>query len=315
MYINSFIVYFFSFLFNQLYFNIFKILKKYIFMFPKLYNTYVITKKIYYFCFLFILCILVFCKIYIFIYVYLLLFYKIFCKIYISIQKRLKKNFILILYLLFLIFWFNLLIHLKVLKTKYQKEVDLDLTYYSLKWNCCYIYYYIRYMLKDLVFILIWFIRQVIEFQWYILYLKIIYYLKLKKLIIIYYYKLFVKGFLGIYCYFFITFNLKKIFKLNSSIKKSKKVNVLSKIKFVYYRNKRIIKDVYYNQLKHFLFRFINFINNLLESIYFMSLKTGANYIIYYIYKILKYCYSICIYIWKSDIIYRFFKLIERKKW
>ena len=129
-----------------------------------------------------------------------------------------------------------------------------------------------------------------------------------------YYYKLFVNGFLGIYCYSFIIDSFKNKFKFNKPAKKSKKVNFLSKIKFLYYRNKRLIKDVYYNQVKINLFRFIYFINNLLESIYFMALKTGANYIIYYFYKIIKYFYSICVYIWKSDIIYRFFKLIERKK-
>src|ERR1700759_5763680 len=96
-----------------------------------------------------------------------------------------------------------------------------------------------------------------------------------------YYYKLFVKGFIGIYCYSFIILSLKNKFKFNQPIKKSKKVNFLSKIKFLSYRNKRLTKDIYYNQIKTSFYRFIYFINNSLESIYFMSLKTGANYIIY----------------------------------
>jgi len=309
---NSFLVYFFSFLFNKLYFNIFKVLRKYIFFFPKLYSTYVIKKKIYYFSFLFILCIIILCKIYIFIYIYIYVFLKFLCKIYINIYKNFKNK--IILDLLYLIYWFNLLIHLKVLSKKYQNEVDSDLTYYSLKWNCYYYWYYIKFMLKDLFLLLNWYIRY-IKSQLYIFYVKIIYYLKLKYLKINYYYKLFVKGFIGIYCYSFIILSFKNKFKFNKPIKKSKKVNFLSKIKFLYYRNKRLTKDIYYNQIKTSFYRFIYFINNSLESIYFMALKTGANYIIYYFYKIIKYCYSICVYIWKSDIIYRFFKLIERKKW
>src|SRR6185437_14888202 len=100
--ISCLIVYFFSFLFNQLYFNLFKVLRKYIFFLPKLYNTYIIKKKIYYFSFLFILCILIFCKIYIFIYIYIYLFLNFFCKIYINMQKKFKNK--IILDFLFLIF-------------------------------------------------------------------------------------------------------------------------------------------------------------------------------------------------------------------
>src|ERR1700748_3673071 len=100
---NSFLVYFFSFLFNQLYFNIFKVLRKYIFSFPKLYNTYVIKKKIYYFSFLFILCILIFCKIYVYIYIYIYFLFNFFCKIYINIQKKYKNK--IMLDFIFLIFW------------------------------------------------------------------------------------------------------------------------------------------------------------------------------------------------------------------
>ena len=95
-------VYFFSFLFNKLYFNIFKIIKNHIFIVPKLYKIYAEQKNFYYFLFLFILCILVFCKVYFFIYYYILFFYKIIIKIYLNLIYKLKtKNKII----LDLIFW------------------------------------------------------------------------------------------------------------------------------------------------------------------------------------------------------------------
>src|SRR5690349_1629594 len=91
-YINLFIIYFFSFLFNKLYFNIFKSIKSYIFIVPKLYSTYSINKKIYYLGFVSFLCILVFCKIFLFIYFYFLLIFKLLVKIYININQKFKKK-------------------------------------------------------------------------------------------------------------------------------------------------------------------------------------------------------------------------------
>ena len=90
--INLFIVYFFSFFFNKLYFNIFKIIKSYIFIVSKLYSTYSINKKIYYLGFVGFLCILVFLKIFLFIYFYLLLIFKLLVKIYININQKFKKR-------------------------------------------------------------------------------------------------------------------------------------------------------------------------------------------------------------------------------
>jgi hypothetical protein len=52
-----------------------------------------------------------------------------------------------------------------------------------------------------------------LDFQWHILYLKIIFYLKNKKLEGIYYSQLFIKGVLGIYCFSGIIFYIKNINK------------------------------------------------------------------------------------------------------
>jgi len=312
-------VYFFSFLFNKLYFNIFKIIKNHIFIVPKLYKIYAEQKKIYYFLFLFILCILVFCKVYFFIYYYILFFYKIIIKIYLNLIYKLKTKNKIILDLLFWLYWFNLLTHLKVLNKKFQDNMALDLVYYNLKWSCFYFYFYIIYMSRDLISIFYWLIQQTIEYPWYILYLKIIYYLKLKKLKITYYLKLFIKGFLGIYCFSGIISFVKNQAKWNVSKNKdknkNKSVSFISKIKFKYHRSNRIIKENFYNNVKRPILLLNYSINNLIESMFYVLFKTGANSIIYYVYKIMKYSYSICVYLWKSDVIYRFFKLIERKKW
>jgi len=316
--INLFIVYFFSFFFNKLYFNIFKIIKSYIFIVSKLYSTYSINKKIYYLGFVGFLCILVFLKIFLFIYFYLLLIFKLLVKIYININQKFKKRNKNILNVVFWLYWFNLLIHLKVLSRKFKNGVDADIAYFSLKWNCYYYYFYIIYMFKDIICIIKWFIQQIIEFQWYILYLQIIYYLKLKKLKCIYYIKLFIKGFLGIYCFSGIRAyikNFKKPIKWNIFKKKKKKVSFISKVKFTYHRSNRLIKEKFYNKVKKPINILSYFMNNFVESVFFVLFKTGANTIVYYFYKIIKYSYSISLYIWKSDIIYRFFKLIERKKW
>ena len=311
--ITLFIVYLFSFLFNKLYFNIFKILKRYIFKLPKSYNTYSIKKKINYLGYLFILCMLIFCKIFLFTYYYILIFYNILVKIYIDII--LKKKYKKFLDLLFGIYWYNLLVHLKVLNIKFQNPIDLDIVYYTLKWNSCYYYYFIIYIFKDLVNLLIW-----SKFQWNILYLQVMFYFKNRKLECIYYYQLFTKGFLDIYCFSGIKSFIKNPIKWKKiTYKKKNNVSLISKLKFTYHRNNRIIKEKFYRDIKQPMYIFSYFINNLIESIFFVLFKTGANSIIYYFYKIIKYSYSICVYLWKylwkSDIIYRFFKLIERKKW
>jgi hypothetical protein len=316
--INLFIVYLFSFLFNKLYFNIFKIFKSYIFIVPKLYSTYSINKKVYYIGFASLLCILVFCKIFLFIYFYLLFFFKFLAKVYINIKKNIKNNNKTILNWVYWVYWFNLLIHLKVLSRKFQNGVYEDITYFSLKWNCYYYYFYIIYVFKDVICIIKWFIQQIIEFQWYILYIQIIYYLKLKKLKCIYYIKLFIKGFLVIYCFSGIRTYIKKFkkpIKWNIFIKKKKKASFISKVKFTYHRSNRLIKEKFYNKVKKPINTLSYFMSNFVESVFFILFKTGANSIVYYFYKIIKYSYSISLYIWHSDIIYRFFKLIERKKW
>ena len=211
----SFIVYFLSFLFNKLYFNIFKILRKYIFALPKLYSIYSIKDKINYFGFVLIACLFIFCKIFFFTYYYILIFYKI------SILKIKQKNY---LYLVFWIYWYNLLVHLKVLNIKFKDPIESDLAFYVLKWIYYYYYYYIIYIFKDLKNLVIW----IINFQWYILYLQFIYYLKLRKLDLIYNYKLFTKGFLGIYCFSGVFSYIKKIknpstWKIFKSKKKRKR--------------------------------------------------------------------------------------------
>jgi len=315
LYIISFIIYFFSFFFNKLYFDIFKKLKKHIF--PKLFSIYTIKQKIYYLSFFSILCILIFCKIYFFIYVYILFIYKILLKIYIYVKLRSKKENKNFLYLIFIVLWFNLLIHLKVLSRKFKNGIDLDLDFYILKWHCLYYYFYIIYILKDLSKIIIWLI---FEYQWYILYLNIRYYLKNKKLEFIYYFKLFFKCYLFIY-YFADILNYIKNFKkaFNWKPKEKKKVNIISNIKFHYHRSRRILKEKYYNKVTKPLLHFGYFLSNFIEYFFFVFLKMGANTIIYYFYKLIKYSYSICVYfcvyLWKSDIIYRFLKLIGRKKW
>lgn len=317
--ICSFIVYFFSFLFNKLYFNIFKVIKVHMFRAFTLYSIYIAQKNFYYFIFLIILCIVIFCKIYFFVYYYILLFYKIIIKIYINLINILKKKNNKNLNSIFWLYWFNLLIHLKVLNRKFQNKIDSDLIYYNLKWSCLYFYFYIIYMFMDLISIFYWLILQIVEYQWYILYLQIIFYLKIKKLECIYYIKLFIKGFLGIYCFSGIISYIKKPVKWSvpkpKNKNKNKNASFVSRIKFKYHRSNRIIKEKFYNNVKKPLFILNYFLNNLIESIFFVLLKTGANSIIYYFYKIMKYTYSICVYLWKSDVIYRFFKLIERKKW
>jgi len=316
--INLFIVYFFSFFFNKLYFNIFKVLKKNIYIWPKLYSTYTVKKKLYYIFFLIILCIFTFCKIYWFIYFYILFIYKMLIKKYIDLIFNLKKIYNIFLVIVFWVYWFNLLIHLKVLSKKFKKAVDVDFVYYSLKWNCVYYYYYIIYVYKDLSTIVIWLIWQFINFQWYIFYLQIIFYLKNKKLECIYYSQLFFKGFLGIYCLSGIIAYIKdfnKSWKWKTKTTKKKNVSLISKVKFVYHRSIRITKEKFYNKVTKPKLIFSYYINNWIESVYFSLFKTGANSIIYYFYKIIKYSYSICVYIWKSDVIYRFLKFIERKKW
>lgn len=315
--INNFIVYFFSYFFNKLYFNIFKVLKKYIFILPKLYLTYTNKKKIYYIFFFCVLCILIISKIYWFTYFYILFFNKILIKKYIDLIYYIKNKNIKILYWLYWLYWFNLLIHLKVLSKKFQKPVDVDLDYYTLKWNCGYYFFYIIYMFKDLSIICYWLFRQIIDFQWYILYLKIIFYLKNKKLECIYYSQLFTKGFLGIYCFSGIRSYIKNFNKpwKWSTPKKKQRVSFISKVKFTYHRSIRIIKETYYNKVTKPKLIFNYYSSNLIESVFFVLFKTGANSIIYYFYKIIKYSYSICVYTWKSDVIYRFLKLFDRKKW
>ncbi len=315
--INNFIVYFFSFFFNKLYFNIFKVLKKHIFVIPKLYFTYTIKKKFYYLFFLSVLCILINLKIYIFIYFYILFLYKILTKNFIDLIYSIKKKNTKILYWVYWVYWFNLLIHLKVLNKKFKKAVDVDLAYYTLKWNCGYYFFYIIYMFKDLSIICYWLFRQIIDFQWYILYLKIIFYLKNKILECIYYKQLFIKGVLGIYCFSGIISYLKNFNKpwKWSKPKKKQRVSFISKIKFAYHRSVRIIKETFYNKVTKPKLIFSYYTSNLIESVFFALFKTGANSIIYYFYKIIKYSYSISVYIWKSDVIYRFLKLFDRKKW
>jgi hypothetical protein len=315
---SSFIVYFFSFLFNKLYFNIFKIFKNYGLIVPKLYSTYTITKKIKYFIFLVFLCITVFCKILFFIYYYILLYCNIIIKVYINLIIIFKKKYYKFIYLLFFMYWFNLLIHLKVLNRKFEDKIDLDFVYYALKWICFYFYFYIIYMFKDLISIVYWCMLQFLEYQWYILYLQIIFYFKNRKLEFIYYIKLFIKGFLGIYCFSGIIFYIKNTIKWKRSRsfkKRNKNVSYISSIKFKYHRNNRILKEKYYSNVKKPIMVLNYFINNLIESAFYFLLKTGANSIIYYFYKIFKYSYSICVYLWKSDVIYRFLKFFERKKW
>lgn len=312
-----FIVYFFSFLFHKLYFNIFKVLKRYIFSIPKLYSTYSLKKKINYLGFLFLLWMLILCKIFFFVYYYILIFYKIFVKIYIDEVLKLKQR--KILNLLFWVYWYNLLLHLKVLNKKFSTPIDIDIVYYTLKWNFCYYYFYIIYILKDLGNLVCWLIHQISEIQWYILYLQVIFYFKLKKLKLIYYYQLFTQGFLGIYCFSGIIYFIKNPIKWKTLKKKKKKASFISRAKFTYHRSSRILKEKFYNNVKQPMYIFTYFINNLVESVFFSLFKTGANSIIYYFYKVIKYSYSICVYLWnwlwKSDIFYRFFKLIERKKW
>ena len=116
----------------------------------------------------------------------------------------------------------------------------------------------------------------------------------------IYYITLFVKGFLGIYCFSGIISyikNFRKPIKWNILIKKNKKVSFISNFKFTYHRSIRIIKEKFYNKVKKPIFTFSYFINNFVESIFFVLFKTGANSLVYYFYKILKYSYSICVYI------------------
>jgi len=259
----------------------------------------------------------IFCKIYFYIYVYIFLIYKIVLKIYIDLQLRFKKKITKILYLIFWVLWYNLLIHLKVLKIKYKNgiKVYVDFDFYVLKWTCLYYYFYVIYILKDLSKIINWLL---FEFQWYILYLQIKYYLKNKKLEFYHYTELFIKGYLFIF-YFsdIINYikNLKNIFKWKSKKKKQNR-SFVSNIKFYYHRNKRIFKEKYYMKVTKPLLHFGYFINNLIEYVYLVFFKMGANIIISYFYKFLKYSYSICVYIWKSDIIYRVLKLIlGRKKW
>ena len=314
MYFNliSFIIYLFSFFFNILYLDIFKNIKRHIF--PKLYSTYTIKNKFYYLFFFSILCIINLCKIIFFINVYILLIYKILFKIYINVQLWLKKKNIKFLYLSFINLWFNLLIHLKVLNRKFMNPVDLDINFYILKWNYYYYYYYIIYMFKDLGTIVIWVINQR-----YILYVHILFYFKNKKIEFLYFIQWFVNGFLFIYCWFsiknYIKNGVKSIKGKFRRKKKKKKGSMLSNIKFYYHRNKRILKEKYFNKVKQPWLNLGYSLNNTIEYIFFVLFKTGANFIIYYFYKIIKYSYSICVYIWKSDVIYRFLKLLERKKW
>ena len=316
--INLFIIYFFSFIFNKLYFNIFLVFKNSLFIAQNLYSTYAIKKKFYYLVFSLLMCILIFCKIFFFIYFYLLIFCKIFIKVYINNNINLKKKNKKIIDFLFFLYWYNLLLHLNVLSKKYQKKLEVDFAYFTLKWNCYYYYYYIIYMLQDLVNTIIWLIQQVLEFQWYVLYLQIIFYFKNKKLECIYYITLFIKGFLGIYCFSGIKNyfkELKNSLKWNTYKKKKKEVGFVSKVKFKYHRSIRIIKEKFYSKVKKPIFILNYSINNIVESVFYVLLKTGANSLVYYFYKVIKYSYSICVYIWKSDLIYRFFKFIERKKW
>lgn len=279
-----------------------------------LYSIYIKQKNFYNFFFFFILCILIFCKIYFFVYYYILLFYKIIIKIYINLINKLKKKNSKFLDCIFWLYWFNMLIHLKVLNRKFQSKIELDLTYLNLKWSCLYFCFYIIYMIRDLSSIFYWLILQIVEYQWYKLYLQINFNLKIKKLKCIYYIKLFIKGVLSIYCFSSIIYYKKKPSVLKPK-NKNKKVSFISRIKFKYHRSNRIIKLKFYNNVKKPLFILNYFLNNLIESIFFVLFKTGANSIIYYFYKIMKYTYSICVYLWKFDVIYRFFKLIERKKW
>ena len=67
--INLFIIYFFSFIFNKLYFNIFLVFKNSLFIAQNLYSTYAIKKKFYYLVFSLLMCILIFCKIFIKVYI------------------------------------------------------------------------------------------------------------------------------------------------------------------------------------------------------------------------------------------------------
>ena len=320
--INLFVIYFLSFLFNKLYFNIFKVLKRYIYFLPKKYSIYSIKRKISYFGFITVLCILVFCKIFWFLYYYILFIYKLCVKFNIDLINNWKIKNTKILNLVFWVYWFNILIHLKVLNKKFQNPEDSDLVYFILKWNCYYYYYYILYMCKDILSIIIWLIRQIAQVQWYILYLQFNFYFKIRKLKCIYCIELFIKGFLVIYCFSGIISyikNIKNIWKWKPLKKKDKKdqnVSLKSKLQFKYHRNKRIIKEKFYIKVKKPLLLLYYSINNSIEDVFYVIFKkTGANSIIYYSYKYIKYFYSICVYLWKSDIIYRFFKLIERKKW
>lgn len=307
--INLFIVYFFSYFFNKLYFKIFNILKRFIFIKTKYYSTYTLKNYIYYYFFFSILCIIIFCKINLFIYYYILFFNKILVKKYIDLTFFLKKKNTKFLDLVFWVYWLSLLIHLKVLNEKLHKVFDVDIVYYSLKWNCIYYYFYIIYMFKDLSIIWNWLIRQIN--------LQIAFYFKNKKLKCIYYIKLFIKGILGIYCFSGIKNyikNLKKPWKWRTT-KKKKKGSFISRVKFFYHRSIRIMKEKFYNKVTKPRLILSYILSNLVESVFFSLFKTGANSIIYYFYKIIKYSYSFCVYIWESDIIYRFFKFIERKKW
>lgn len=313
LFINSFIIYILSFLFSKLYFNIFRVLRSYIVILPKLYSTYTLKKKIYYFNLLILLCIIVFCKVNFFIYYYILLIFNIIMNIYVDFGLKFKKTNIKILYFIFFLNLFNLLIHLKVLNSKFKDKNNYDKVNYALKWNSFYFFYYIIYMFKDIISILYWYVQQI---QWHILYLKIIFYFKIKKLECIYYIKLFVRGFLNIYLFSVMLNYINNTVKWKKPNKsKNNNVSFISKIKFKYHRNNRILKEKYYKNVKKPLFLLSYSVNNFIESIFYVLFSTGANSIIYYFYKFIKYLYSIAVYLWKSDVIYRFFKFIERKKW
>src|SRR5947209_7179319 len=103
-FVLSFIVYFFSFLFNNLYFKIFKVLRRYLFILPKSYATYSIIQKICYLFFVGVFSFFTFLKMYFYINIYLLFLYKILLRKYILIQKKYKninvKNLYFIFYIL-----------------------------------------------------------------------------------------------------------------------------------------------------------------------------------------------------------------------
>src|ERR1700712_106492 len=99
---SSFIVYFISYLFNKLYFNIFSSFK--IFLSIKLYSIYTIKEKILYFVYFFLLCVLVFCKIYFFSYYYILIIYKLLVRIYITLIYKIKKKSVKFLYFVFWVY-------------------------------------------------------------------------------------------------------------------------------------------------------------------------------------------------------------------